>query len=103
MKRRLSLAIALIPDPQLLILDEPTVGIDPELRQSIWKELTQWKEEGKTLLVTTHVMDEAERCDEIVMIREGALIAKGTPQALKNRYQVNHLEEVFRSAGRESR
>lgn len=101
MKRRLSLAIALIQNPKILILDEPTVGIDPELRFSIWNELLRLKkEEGKTIIVTTHVMDEAERCDYIAMVREGSLIATGTPKELKERYKANNLDEVFLYAGR---
>ncbi|WP_054954791.1 ABC transporter ATP-binding protein [Paenibacillus dakarensis] len=101
MKRRLSLAIALIQNPQILILDEPTVGIDPELRISIWNELLRLKrEEGKTIIVTTHVMDEAEKCDHISMVRDGALIANGTPDQLKEQYSVNTLDEVFLKAGR---
>lgn len=103
MKRRLSLAIALIQDPEILILDEPTVGIDPELRKSIWQELDRLKnDEQKTIVVTTHVMDEAEKCDELTMIREGKVITSGSPQALKEAYQVNNLEEVFLKAGRVS-
>lgn len=104
MKRRLSLAIALIQNPKILILDEPTVGIDPALRLSIWDELTRLKtEEGKTIIVTTHVMDEADRCDYIALIREGTFIATGTPQELKEQYAVNSLDEVFLHAGRESK
>ncbi len=100
MKRRLSLAIALIQNPQILILDEPTVGIDPELRRSIWQELTRLKnEEQKTIVMTTHVMDEAEKCDVLAMIREGRVITKGSPQALKAEYQVINLEDVFLQAG----
>lgn len=100
MKRRLSLAIALIQNPKVLILDEPTVGIDPELRLSIWNELLRLKEEeGKTIIITTHVMDEAEKCDYISMVRDGALIANGTPSQLKEQYSVNTLEEVFLNAG----
>lgn len=101
MKRRLSLAIALIQNPQVLILDEPTVGIDPELRLSIWNELLRLKnEEGKTIIVTTHVMDEAEKCDYISMVRDGSFIATGTPRQLKDQYEVNSLDEVFLDAGR---
>ena len=101
MKRRLSLAIALIQNPQVLILDEPTVGIDPELRLSIWNELLRLKnEEGKTIIVTTHVMDEAEKCDYIAMVRDGSFIASGTPRQLKEQYNVNSLDEVFLDAGR---
>ncbi|MFX3673097.1 MAG: ABC transporter ATP-binding protein [Paenisporosarcina sp.] len=103
MKRRLSLAIALIQNPQMLILDEPTVGIDPELRKSIWKELVRLKvEEKKTILITTHVMDEAEKCDVLAMIREGLLITSGSPQALKTQYDVTNLEDVFLKAGGEA-
>jgi len=102
MKRRLSLAIALIQNPQILILDEPTVGIDPELRFSIWKELIRLKEqEGKTIIVTTHVMDEAEKCDYIAMVRDGAIITSGTPQELKEQYKASNFDEVFLNAGRE--
>lgn len=99
MKRRLSLAIALIQNPQVLILDEPTVGIDPELRLSIWKELYRLKDEGKTILVTTHVMDEAEKCDQLAMIRDGRLITNGSPAELKEQYGIQSLEEVFLKAG----
>jgi ABC-2 type transport system ATP-binding protein len=103
MKRRLSLAIALIQDPEILILDEPTVGIDPELRFAVWEELLRLKrEDGKTIIVTTHVMDEAERCDLIAMIRDGRLIANGTPQELKQKYEADDLDAVFMRAGREN-
>ncbi len=101
MKRRLSLAIAFIQNPDVLILDEPTVGIDPALRLSIWNELLRLKnEEGKTIIVTTHVMDEAEKCDCIAMIREGAIITTGSPYALKKNYSANNLDDVFLKAGR---
>lgn len=101
MKRRLSLAIALIQNPQVLILDEPTVGIDPELRVTIWNELLRLKnEEGKTIIVTTHVMDEAERCDYIAMVRDGSILTSGTPKDLKTQYGVNTFDEVFIKAGR---
>ncbi|MCM3567416.1 ABC transporter ATP-binding protein [Neobacillus mesonae] len=100
MKRRLSLAIALIQDPKLLILDEPTVGIDPELKLSIWGELLRLKnEEGKTIIVTTHVMDEAERCDVVAMVRDGRILASGTPSELKDLYSAGSLDEVFLKAG----
>jgi ABC-2 type transport system ATP-binding protein len=99
MKRRLSLAVALIQDPDILILDEPTVGIDPELRQSIWAELYRLKNEGKTILVTTHVMDEAEKCDRLAMVRNGEIITSGSPAELKKQYGITSLEEVFLTAG----
>ncbi|MGG7078694.1 ABC transporter ATP-binding protein [Clostridium sardiniense] len=101
MKRRLSLAIALIQDPELLILDEPTVGIDPELRLSIWKELNTLKESGKSIIVTTHVMDEAEKCDRLALIRNGEVMVDGTPKSLKEEFNVNTIEEVFLKVGRE--
>ncbi|MBT2569773.1 ABC transporter ATP-binding protein [Planococcus sp. ISL-110] len=104
MKRRLSLAIALVHDPKILILDEPTVGIDPELRLSIWSELMLLKmEQGKTIIVTTHVMDEAEKCDRIAMVREGGILAAGTPDELKAAYGAADLEGVFLQAGRDAR
>lgn len=101
MKRRLSLAIALIQDPKILILDEPTVGIDPELRLQIWEELFRLKRAGKTIIVTTHVMDEAEKCDLIAMIRNGKIIASGSPDELKARFRARNLDEVFLHAGGE--
>jgi ABC-2 type transport system ATP-binding protein len=100
MKRRLSLAIALIQDPKVLILDEPTVGIDPELKLSIWKELLRLKnEDGKTIIVTTHVMDEAEKCDVVAMVRDGRILAKGSPNELKVLYDTDNFDEVFLRAG----
>ncbi|PGK51767.1 glycosyl transferase family 2 [Priestia megaterium] len=101
MKRRLSLAIALIQNPKILILDEPTVGIDPELRLSIWNELLRLKkEENKTIIVTTHVMDEAERCDIVAMVRDGIILTKGAPAELKARYNASSFDGVFLQAGR---
>lgn len=99
MKRRLSLAVALIQDPDVLVLDEPTVGIDPELRLSIWEEIAHLKKAGKTILVTTHVMDEAEKCDRLAMLRDGKIITSGSPMELKSRYGITSLEEVFLKAG----
>jgi ABC-2 type transport system ATP-binding protein len=95
MKRRLSLAAALLHEPDLLILDEPTVGIDPVLRQSIWDSFYELKNKGKTLIVTTHVMDEAEKCDRLGLIRDGHLIAVGTPSELKFQTNAATIEEAF--------
>jgi ABC-2 type transport system ATP-binding protein len=95
MKRRLSLAISLLHEPQLLILDEPTVGIDPVLRQSIWNSFYELKKQGTTIVVTTHVMDEAEKCDRLGMIRDGRLIAVGTPEELKSHTNSSNIEEAF--------
>ena len=98
MKRRLSLAIALLGNPQLLILDEPTVGIDPSLRKKIWKELMALRDNGVGILVTTHVMDEAELTDKVGLLLGGKIIAFDTPQHLKESYQVSSIEEVFLKA-----
>jgi len=95
MKRRLSLAIALVHEPPILILDEPTVGIDPVLRKSIWKELYKLKDNGTTIIVTTHVMDEADKCNNLGMIRDGRLIAIGTPDEIKRASSSNTIEEAF--------
>ncbi|MBF2475695.1 ABC transporter ATP-binding protein [Listeria seeligeri] len=99
MKRRLSLAISVLADPDVLILDEPTVGIDPELRKSIWEELAELKANGKCILVTTHVMDEAEKCDRLAMIRNGKIIAVGTPQELSGKTASGKLEDAFLEFG----
>ncbi|MHA6533652.1 ABC transporter ATP-binding protein [Paenibacillus sp. BAC0078] len=95
MKRRLSLAIALLHEPPLLILDEPTVGIDPVLRQSIWKELRALNGKGTTIVLTTHVMDEAEKCDRLAMIRDGQLLAVDTPAGLLANTGSATVEEAF--------
>ena len=95
MKRRLSLAIALIGSPELLILDEPTVGIDPSLRKNIWKELVKQRDNGVGILVTTHVMDEAELTDKVGLLLNGDIIDFDTPQQLKVKNNVKTIEEVF--------
>lgn len=95
MKRRLSLAAALLHEPELLILDEPTVGIDPVLRKSIWDGFYDLKARGTTLIVTTHVMDEAEKCDRLGMIRDGKLIAVGSPAELKENTGSRTIEDAF--------
>nr|WP_240628694.1 ABC transporter ATP-binding protein [Bacillus salacetis] len=97
MKRRLSLAIALLHDPEVLILDEPTVGIDPVLRKQIWEQFQELKGKGRTLLITTHVMDEAERCDRLGLLRNGTLLGSEEPSLIKEKYGVSSLEEVFLS------
>jgi ABC-2 type transport system ATP-binding protein len=99
MKRRLSLAIALLHEPELLVLDEPTVGIDPVLRQSIWRELAALQSTGTTILLTTDVMDEAERCDRLGLIRGGKLIAADLPEAIKADTGSATIEEAFIKLG----
>ncbi|GIQ68294.1 ABC transporter ATP-binding protein [Xylanibacillus composti] len=101
MKRRLSLAAALLHEPDILILDEPTVGIDPVLRQAIWHEFGNIASGGTTILVTTHVMDEAEKCDQLGMIRNGKVIACGTPEELKADKGASSIEEAFLAYGGE--
>lgn len=95
MKRRLSLAMAILHNPPVLVLDEPTVGIDPVLRKNIWAELNKLADKGITILVTTHVMDEAEKCHQLAMMRDGLLIAKGTSLELQERIGVHSIEEAF--------
>jgi ABC-2 type transport system ATP-binding protein len=99
MKRRLSLAIALLHDPEVLFLDEPTVGIDPVLRKEIWDGFRKLKEDGRTIIITTHVMDEAERCDRLGLLQHGEIISSDTPAAIKTQYGVGSIEEVFLKNG----
>lgn len=103
MKRRLSLAIALVHEPEVLILDEPTVGIDPVLRQSVWNELELISRNGTTIIVTTHVMDEADKCHRLGMIRNGRLIAAGTPEQLKADTGSPTIEQAFLYYGGEGK
>lgn len=98
MMRRLSLGIALLGNPKLLILDEPTVGIDPALRRKIWRELKRIKNNGQSILITTHVMDEAEQVDEVALILDGNVIALDSPKNLKRQYDVLSIEDVFLKA-----
>ncbi|MCL3858785.1 ABC transporter ATP-binding protein [Pediococcus pentosaceus] len=98
MMRRLSLGIALLGNPKLLILDEPTVGIDPALRRKIWRELKRIKNNGQSILITTHVMDEAEQVDEVALILDGNVIALDSPKNLKQQYDVPTIEDVFLKA-----
>ncbi|MBF7109176.1 ABC transporter ATP-binding protein [Pediococcus pentosaceus] len=98
MMRRLSLGIALLGNPKLLILDEPTVGIDPALRRKIWRELKRIKNSGQSILITTHVMDEAEQVDEVALILDGNVIALDSPKNLKRQYDVPSIEDVFLKA-----
>ena len=95
MKRRLSLAMAILHKPMVLILDEPTVGIDPLLRKSIWDEFFRMTARGVTILVTTHVMDEAEKCTHLSMMRDGHLIAVGSPSEIQKKAGAGSLEEAF--------
>ena len=79
----------------MLVLDEPTVGLDPVLRRDLWAQFRSLAAQGKTVLVSTHVMDEAERCDELVLLREGQIVATGSPGALREQTETNDLEAAF--------
>lgn len=95
MKKRLSLAAALLNQPPLLILDEPTVGVDPVLRAEFWEEFRRLTRAESTVLVSTHVMDEADRCDYLVMVFEGEVLAIGSPEAIRRGTQAATTEEAF--------
>ncbi|HXG77426.1 MAG TPA: ABC transporter ATP-binding protein [Gaiellaceae bacterium] len=92
---RLSLAAALVGRPELLVLDEPTVGLDPVLRRDLWDTFHALAAGGATLLVSSHVMDEADRCDELVLLREGRVLATGTPADLRARTRSTGLDAAF--------
>ena len=92
---RASLAAALVSRPEVLVLDEPTVGQDPVLRDELWKGFRDLANEGSTLLVSSHVMDEANRCDRLILIREGEIIADDTPDAVKSEAGTDDLDEAF--------
>ena len=94
-RSRISLATALLAEPDLLVLDEPTVGLDPVLRVDLWNTFTSLAEAGTTLLVSSHVMDEAERCDSLLLMRDGDLLATETPDGLRARTGEHDLEDAF--------
>jgi ABC-2 type transport system ATP-binding protein len=95
MKQRLSLACTLVHNPELVLLDEPTVGVDPQLRQTFWGYFRMLNERGVTIVVSSHVMDEADRCDRLGLIRYGVLLAEGTPGELKALGGSDNLEDAF--------
>jgi ABC-2 type transport system ATP-binding protein len=94
-RSRVSLATALLNRPELLVLDEPTVGLDPVLRRDLWTLFHELADGGATLLVSSHVMDEADRCDELLLVRDGALVATGAPDEVRRRTGCENLEEAF--------
>src|SRR3954464_9299287 len=98
-KQRLALACALVGDPELLFLDEPTTGLDPQSRRQLWELIEQFKSDGRSILLTTHYMEEAERlCDRVAIVDHGRMIALGAPQALIERLEAEHVVE-FALAG----
>ncbi len=95
MRQRCSLACALVHKPRLLLLDEPTVGVDPQLRVQFWDEFRKMAASGTTIVVSSHVMDEAERCQRLGLIQFGRVLAEGTPNEVRARAGTNNLEEAF--------
>ena len=103
MRQRCSLACALVHRPRLLLLDEPTVGVDPQLRVQFWDHFRDMAAAGTTIVVSSHVMDEAERCQRLGLIRFGKLLAEGSPSEVRGAAGTSNLEEAFlRLSGRES-
>jgi ABC-2 type transport system ATP-binding protein len=94
-KQRVSLAIALIGQPKLMVLDEPTIGLDPVLREQLWGLFHKLAKSGTTLIISSHVMDEAERCDDLVLIRDGKLLAHNSPAKLREKTNTNSVEQSF--------
>ncbi len=103
MKRRLILARALMNRPRLLILDEPTTGLDPQARHLIWNRTRALRTEGVTVLITTHYMEEAARCDRVALLHRGRLLAQGPPAAIKERTQTSNLDDAFLALVRAAR
>ena len=101
MKRRLTIARGLINNPRIMLLDEPTTGLDPQARHILWDQLFRLKEEGTTLVVTTHFMDEAEQlCDRLVVVDHGRIVAEGSPSSLIRQYSTREVVEVRFGSGR---
>ncbi len=94
-RARVSLATALLGSPELLVLDEPTVGLDPVLRRDLWNTFHRLAESGATLLVSSHVMDEADRCDDLLLLSEGRVIATGSPADVRARTGAESLDDAF--------
>jgi ABC-2 type transport system ATP-binding protein len=94
-RSRASLAVALLGSPDLLVLDEPTVGLDPVLRRDLWKLFHELADGGAAVLVSSHVMDEAERCDQLLLMRDGVILAQDTPAAIKEQAGTEDIESAF--------
>jgi ABC-2 type transport system ATP-binding protein len=94
-RSRASLAVALLGTPDLLVLDEPTVGLDPVLREDLWAMFHRIADVGAGVLVSSHVMDEAERCDRLLLMRDGVFIADGTPDEIRQKAGTDDIEQAF--------
>ncbi|MFE6647828.1 heme ABC exporter ATP-binding protein CcmA [Nocardioides sp. NPDC057772] len=94
-RSRVSLAAALLGSPSLLVLDEPTVGLDPVLREQLWGTFRALAEAGAGVIVSSHVMDEADRCDRLLLMREGAILADGSPSEIKQKANAEDIEHAF--------
>jgi ABC-2 type transport system ATP-binding protein len=96
MKKRLNMACALVHDPKVILLDEPTVGLDPVVRKEIWALIERMHASGKTIIITSHYMDEVEQlCHRVAIMYASRLVASGTPEELKAKYKLNQMEDVF--------
>ena len=94
-RARVSLAVALLGDPDVLVLDEPTVGLDPILRNELWAQFAELAASGKTLLVSSHVMDEADRCNDLVLIRDGVVLWNNTKDTLLDQTHTESVGDAF--------
>ena len=96
MKKRLNMACSLVHDPKVIFLDEPTVGLDPVIRKDIWKLIKQLHSEKKTIIITSHYMEEVEYlCAKVAIMFSGRIVASGTPASLKSKYKLKQMEDVF--------
>ena len=101
-KQKIALFVCLITDPEIIFLDEPTSGVDPEVRREFWFDIYSLKKKGKTILVSTHNLDEVEYADRIIIIHKGNIIVEGEPGQLKSQQGKESIEELFKDAIREN-
>lgn len=97
-RQKVALFVALVPDPEIIFLDEPTSGVDPDVRREFWFDIYDLKKKGKTILVSTHNLDEVEYADRILILHKGNILLEGEPDTLKNKYKVPTIEELFKGA-----
>jgi ABC-2 type transport system ATP-binding protein len=95
-RQKVALFVCLLSDPEIILLDEPTSGVDPEMRRQFWNEIYQLKKNGKTLLVTTHHLDEAEYCDRVIIIHNGEIVLQGEPADLLQQNRQTSIEDLFK-------